>query len=55
MDDTLPLIPTDLTIHLEEEEMEEEEEEEEEGFQVVREPLQVRRVSSTVENVCPTQ
>ena len=37
------------------EEMEEEEEEEEEGFQVVREPLQVRRVSSTVENVCPTQ
>ena len=53
MDDSLPLIPTDLTIHLVEEEMEEEEEEE--GFQVVREPLQVRRVSSTVENVCPTQ
>ena len=56
MDDSLPLIPTDLTIHLVEEEMEEEEEEEEEeGFQVVREPLQVRQVSSTVENVCPTQ
>ena len=53
MDDSLPLIPTDLTIHLVEEEMEEEEEEE--GFQVVREPLQVRQVSSTVENVCPTQ
>ena len=51
MDDTLPLIPTDLTIHLVEEEVEEEEE----GFQVVREPLQVRQVSSTVENVCPTQ
>ena len=49
MDDSLPLIPTDLTIHLVEEEIEEE------GFQVVREPLQVRQVSSTVENVCPTQ
>ena len=36
-----------------EEEMEEEEEEE--GFHVVREPLHVRQVSSTVENVCPTQ
>ena len=47
MDDSLPLIPTDLTIHLMEEE-------EEEGFQVVREPLQVRQVSSTVERVCPT-
>ena len=55
MDDSLPLIPTDLTIHLVEEVEEEEEEEEEEGFQVVREPLQVRQVSSTVENVCPTQ
>ena len=58
MDDSLPLIPTDLTIHLVEEEEEEEEAEEEEdegGFQVVREPLQVRQVSSTVENVCPTQ
>ena len=57
MDDSLPLIPTDLTIHLEEEEdevEEEEEEEEVEGFHVVREPLQVRQVSSTVENVCPT-
>ena len=52
MDDSLPLIPTDLTIHLVEEE--EEEEVEEEDFQVVREPLQVRQVSSTVENVCPT-
>ena len=53
MDDSLPLIPTDLTIHLVEEEMEEEEEEE--GFQVVREPIQVRQVSSTVEIGCPTQ
>ena len=53
MDDSLPLIPTDLTIHLVEEEMEEEEEEE--GFHVVREPLHVRQVSSTVENICPTQ
>ena len=52
MDDSLPLIPTDLTIHLVEED--EEEEEDEEGFQVVREPLQVRQVSSTVERVCPT-
>jgi len=43
VDDSLPLIPTDLTIHLEEEvEVEDEEDEEgEEGFQVVREPLQV--------------
>ena len=50
MDDSLPLIPTDLTIHLVEEEMEEEE-----GFQVVREPIQVRQVSSTVEIGCPTK
>jgi len=35
VDDSLPLIPTDLTIHLVEEE------EDEGGFQVVREPLQV--------------
>ena len=59
MDDSLPLIPTDLTIHLVEEDDDEEgekvEEEEEEGFQVVREPLQVRQVSSTVERVCPTR
>jgi len=40
VDDSLPLIPTDLTIHLVEEE-EVEEEEDEGGFQVVREPLQV--------------
>jgi len=39
VDDSLPLIPTDLTIHLVEED--EEEEEDEGGFQVVREPLQV--------------
>jgi len=36
VDDSLPLIPTDLTIHLVEED-----EEDEGGFQVVREPLQV--------------
>lgn len=37
IDDTLPRIPTDLTIHL----VEEEAGEWEEGFQVVREPVQV--------------
>ena len=47
VDDTVPRIPTDLTIHLVDEEIHlvDEEGDWEEGFQVVREPVQVRVVN----------
>jgi len=55
VDDTFPRIPTDLTIHLVDEEIHlvDEEGEWEEGFQVVREPIQVEAHKMVLALVSP--